>query len=127
MPMGSQPSRVFRTNAASRLDDLELVAALFERDVSKGRAVCTERGVRVPPMRRRKRLLSHRARLPTAKVAALGRGVAIGTKHVAQHPRLFAAVDATAGFIIDLAIVLSTGVAATAILVAAYVIAAPPV
>jgi hypothetical protein len=130
--MRPQPISVFRTDAASRLDDLELVAALFERDVTNGRAIHAERGTPLPPMRRRRKhqLLSQastRSAAATAAVAAQARHVGARVQHAVVHPRLLSAVRATTGFAVDLIRVTSIGVAATAALVIAISLAAPPV
>lgn len=125
--MRPQPTRVFRTDAASRLDDIELIAALFERDVTNGRAIHAERGTALPSVRRRRQsqLLSRTVARSAAATAA-ARQVGASVQHVVVHPRMLSALRATTGFAADLITVLALGFAATAVLVIAMVLAAPP-
>jgi hypothetical protein len=125
--MRPQPSRVFRTNAASRLDDVELIAALLERDATKAGAVSIERGVRVASKRRRVPSVRYRMSAKGAKIATAGRGIAKGTRHVVLDPRLFYVLDATGGFLLDLMIVLGAGAATLAVLIGGVLLAAPPI
>lgn len=125
--MRPQPSRVFRSNAASRLDDAELIAALLERDATKAGAISIERGMRVASKRRRGPSMRYRMGVKGAKIATAGRGFAKGTKRAVLNPRLFAALDAAGGFIVDLAIVLGASAAGITILIAGVLLAAPPV
>ena len=126
--MRPQPRSVFRSNAASRLDDVELIAALLERDATKTGAISVERGMRVGGKRRRRGpSIRYRVSARGAKMASAGRGFANGTKRTVLHPRVFAALNATGGFLVDLGIVLSVSAAGVAMLTAAALLLAPPV
>jgi hypothetical protein len=126
--MRPQRRQAFRTDAASRLDNLELVTALLERDVTNAGAICSERGALVRPLRRRRRHpnLRRLAKVSAASAAKTRRAGALA-KHLALHPRLFSGARATLDFGIDLMIVLSTMTAAVAVLTVAYMLGAPPV
>ncbi len=126
--MRPQPSQVFRTNAASRLDDVELIAALLERDATNGRASFAERGTLVLPRRRRHSpSILRRLHVRCAAGAARAARIAAAIGRLVMHRRLLAAVRATGNFAIDLMIVLSTAGLAIVVLTAVYLLAVPPV
>ena len=126
--MRPQRREVFRTDAASRLDDIELIAALLERDAVNGQAIRVERGGYVVPRRRRKRPSSlRRARQKIASRSSDVRHAAVTAGHLMVHPRVFACVRASGGFIVDLALVLATFTAGTAGVALVYLIAVPPI
>lgn len=121
--MRPQRQQVFRTDAASKLDSVELVAALLVRDAAKGRAFIAERGVPLPPGNVRKRLLRRRRVDVAAKASKLARNIAMSIAYVARHPYLHGSVRAVYAFVVDVVIVLSTVGAAVAALTAAFVLA----
>lgn len=126
--MRPQPSQVFRTDAAARLDSLELITALLERDVTNAEAICIERGAPVQPRRRRRRRpLLYRLATISATSTARARRIGGIVRYFTLHPRLFSGARATGAFVTDLMIVLSTVCAAVAILTVAFVLGAPPV
>ena len=126
--MRPQRRDVFRTDAASRLDDIELIAALLERDAVNGQASRVERGGYVVARRRRKRASRmRRARQRLASGSADVRHAAVTAGHLMVHPRVFACARASGGFIVDLAVVLATFTAGTAGVALVYLIAVPPV
>lgn len=126
--MRPQPSQAFRTDAATRLDNLEIVTALFERDATNAEAICIERGATVQPRRRRRRpRLRSRLATISATGAVKARRASSIVRHFTLHPRLLSGARATGAFIADLTIVLSTGCAAVTVLTIAYMLGAPPV
>jgi hypothetical protein len=119
---------VFRSDAASRLDDIELITALLERDATNGRSFTTERGLALPPLRRRRKypkirraVVASGASLSDARRLAGG-----GLRHAVLHPRLLSGARAAAQFIIDVLIMLALAAGALAVVVAGYLVAAPP-
>lgn len=125
--MRPQPKQVFRTDAASRLDDLELIAALLERDATRVRSERAEHGaILLPTPRRRRRHYVRRLHAVLVRGRAVCRRVGAGIRHAALHPRLFSGVRAVSVFVVDLSIVLSAAIATMAALTLAYLLAAPP-
>jgi hypothetical protein len=127
VPMRPQRQQIFRSDAAAKLDRLEVIAALLERDATNNRALIAEYYALSPPrtssatrVSRRWRKFVHACR--TAIRAVGSRAVAVATS-----PRLYAALRAIYAFVVDFAIVLGTATAAVAILTAAFVLTAPPV
>lgn len=125
--MRPQRQHVFRSDAAAKLDRLELVAALLERDATNNRALLAELGAlsarRASPgtrALRRWRKLIHASRTAARMVGSMA--VAIATSR-----QLRAALRASYAFAVDFAIVLSTAAAAVVILTAAFALTAPPV
>jgi hypothetical protein len=118
----------FRTDAAAKLDQLELVAALLERDATNNRSFINEinsaysrqAAARVP-----KRLLRLRATVRATQWAAVR--VVSTTMAIARSPQVRAATLAVYAFAIDFAVVLSVTSAAVIILAAAFLLTAPPV
>lgn len=118
--MRPQRQQVFRTDAASKLEDLEIVTALLERDVVNGRAFIDERGVLLPRGRVRKRR-PRRANIDlTAKTTKYLRTSLAGIARLALDRRLHAGVAILVGFIVDLAIVLSCAGLVVAALASLY-------
>jgi hypothetical protein len=125
--MRPQRQQVFRTDAAAKLDQLELFAALLERDATNNRALIAELRTASPPRPASKlRLVRRWLKFAHAASGAARATVAL-TVAVATSPRLHAALRAVYAFIVDFAIVLGMAVAAVAILTAAFLLEAPPV
>ncbi len=88
-----RPSRqqIFRTDAAAKLDRLELIAALLERDATNNRAFIAEIAAypRKPGARRLQglRKLAGRIRAGVVLVASTGVAVARSRQVHAAHPR----------------------------------------
>jgi hypothetical protein len=119
-----RPNRqhIFRTDAAAKLDRLELIAALLERDATNNRAFIAE--LAIPRKPGSVRLQGLR------KVAGGVRGgvvlVASTTVAVARSRQVHAAIRAVYRFVVDFAIVLSVAAGAVVILAAAFLLTAPP-
>ena len=125
-----RPNRqqTFRTDAAAKLDQLDLVAALLERDATNNRAFISEIDSAYP---RRAASLTHKRLL---KLLALARAVqsaavrvATTTLAIARSPQVRAAIHAVVAFAIDFTVILSVAGAAVIALSAAVLLAAPPV
>jgi hypothetical protein len=124
-----RPNRqqIFRADAAAKLDQLELIAALLERDATNNRAVIAElcstyprvAGGRGPRLRRLRQLA-------LGTNAAVTRVVAT-TVVIARSRRVRAGLRAVYAVIVDFALVMSVACAAVAILAAAFLLTAPPV
>lgn len=125
--MRAQRQQVFRTSATSRLDAIELTAALLVRQAINNRAVIVERSAPVlsAPGHRRRRFV--RCRNIARRGGALSRRCAAAIVGLALHPRLHAAARETWAFGADTVVVLSTALVAVAVLAAAILIGAPPV
>jgi hypothetical protein len=125
-----RPNRqqTFRTEAAAKLDQLELIAALLERDATNNRAFINEVNSaysRRAAGRTHKRLLRLRAFARGTRLAAVR--VATTTLAIARNRQVRAAVHAVIAFAIDFTAVLSVAGAAVIILTAAFLLTAPPV
>lgn len=125
--MRPQRHHAFGTNTASKLDRLELVAALLERDAVNNRAWLGELGA--IPQRRRSRTqgISRRwGKIADKWIGAARTGWAL-TVAVATDRRLHAGLRAAFGFCIDLAAVTAAAFTAIAFIIAVYLVLAPPV
>ena len=125
-----RPNRqqTFRADAAAKLDQLELVAALLERDATNNRAFINEINSaysRQAAGRTHKRLLWLRAIARGTQSAAVR--VVSTTLAIARSRQVRAAISAVYAFAIDFAVVLSVVSAAVIILTAAFLLTAPPV
>ena len=123
-----RPNRqqIFRTDAADKLDRLELVAALLERDATNNRAFITELSSGYPHDRGRPRPFGKVRKLAAG---AYSTGVRIGSTAVAiaRSRQVRAAIRAVFAFVVDFAVVISVAGTAVAILAAAFLLTAPPV
>jgi hypothetical protein len=119
--------RSLHSSAARKLDHLEVVAALLERDAINGRALRAEIGANLGrlPQARKPRWQRSR-RLAQRWGAVFGQGVAL-VLAVARSRRLRAAIHATCGFLIDFAMVFAVGCVGLAVLGLIFLLAAPPV
>lgn len=124
--MRPQRQHIFRMDAASRLDDIELVAALLVRDASNSRAISAERGATLLPMRPRRRLRFDKCGGLALRASRLARRCASRIIDLARHPRLRAAAWEAWSFIVDVTILLSAALAAAVIVTAAVLIGASP-
>jgi hypothetical protein len=124
--MRPQRSQAFESDASRKLDRLELIAALLERDASHHRAWVAELSGLTPTRQRR----SKRALANWSKLVVAGIDGARGTRHLAvaivTSKRLRAAVREAYDFIFDFAVVLGVAITGLAILTAALLLAAPP-
>jgi hypothetical protein len=125
-----RPNRqqTFRTDAAGKLDQLELVAALLERDATNNRAFINEinsANSRQATGRPHNRLLRLRAIARGTQSAAVW--VVSTTLAIARSRQVRAANLAVYAFAVDFAVVLSVVSAAVIILAAAFLLTAPPV
>jgi hypothetical protein len=123
-----RPSRqqIFRTDAAAKLDRLELIAALLERDATNNRVLIEELGAEPA---RRTRVRGHLSRRWRALVDATSTGARVTASvasAIATSPRVHAAIRAIFGFTVDFAVVLATGCAAVAVLTITVLLVAPP-
>ena len=124
--MRPQRSQAFQSDASRKLDRLELIAALLERDVSHHRAWVAELGGLTPARPRRfKRMMPHWGKFAVAGIAgahAMYRQAVL----VVTSKRLHAALREAYDFLFDFALVLGVAVAGVVILTAALLFAAPP-
>jgi len=124
-----RPNRqqIFRADAAAKLDQLELIAALLVRDATNNRAVIAELCSSYP------RIAGGRAqRLRRLRKLALGTNAAVTrvaamTLAIVRSRRIRAALRAVYAVIVDFALVMTVACAAVAILAAAFLLTAPPV
>ena len=124
-----RPNRqqIFRADAAAKLDQLELIAALLERDATNNRAVIAELCSSYP------RIAGGRAQRPRhgrklAQAAnAVATSVASTTVAIARSRRIRVAIRAIYALVVDFGLVMSVAGAAVAILAAAFLLTAPPV
>lgn len=125
-----RPNRqqTFRTDAAAKLDQLELVAALLERDATNNRAFISEIN---SAYSRRAATLTQKQLLRLLALARAVQSTAVRvaktTLAVARSPQVRAAIYAVVAFAIDFTVVLSVAGAAVIALTAAVLLAAPPV
>jgi hypothetical protein len=121
--MRQSRQQIFRTDAAAKLDRLELIAALLERDATNNRAFIAEIAYpRKPGAVRLQRLRKFAGRVRAGIVL-----VASTTVAVARSRQVHAAIRAIYRFVVDFAIVLSVAAGAVIILAAAFLLTAPPV
>ena len=126
MPMSPQRSQAFQSDASRKLDRLELIAALLERDASHHRAWVAELSGLTPTRPRRfKRVMPNWGKLVVAGIASARatRRLAVA---IASSKRLRVAVRETYDFIFDFVVVLGVAITGLAILTAALLLAAPP-
>jgi len=125
--MRPQQLQTSRSVVASRLDDVELVAALLERAAGGTRAFCAERGAPMAPVPGER--LRWRVRVHEASVRGLGEALKYvrSTARWAFHPRIIGAISAVAHFVIDLVRVLLVASWGLLVVAIAIILAAPPV
>jgi len=125
--MRPQRHHAFGVDTTSKLDRLELVAALLERDAVNNRAWLAELGT--IPERRPSRALrvSRRWETITDKWISVARTGWAFSAAVAVDPRLHAGVRAAYGFAVDLATVTAAAATAIALITVTYLVLAPPV
>jgi hypothetical protein len=121
--MRASRQQIFRTDAAAKLDRLELIAALLERDATNNRAFIAEIAA-YPPKRGATWLQGPRKFAVRVRAGIVL--VASTTVAVARSRQVHAAIRAVYWFVVDFAIVLSAAAAAVAILAAAFLLTAPP-
>lgn len=126
--MRPQRQHVFRSDAAAKLDRLELVAALLERDATNNCALMAELGGALPARRAspKKRAGLRWRKLVDGCGTAVRMTVSMAVA-IATSRQLRTAMRASYDFAVDFAIVLSTAAAAVVILAAAFMLTAPPV
>jgi hypothetical protein len=125
--MRPQRQQTFRLDAASRLDDIELIAALLERDATNNRVHVAERGAPLLPIKRRRPSRMVASRRLALRGAGYARRVALGLMRLTQHPRLYVLARTVCGFCVDFAVVLAAVAAAVLVVTGAFLIGAPPV
>ena len=124
--MRPQRPQVFYAETSAKLDRLELIAALLERDATNNRVLIDELGAESA---RRARVRGHLSRRWRAFVDATSTGARVTVSvasAIATSPRVHAAIRAIFGFTVDFAVVLATGCAAVAVLTIAVLLVAPP-
>jgi hypothetical protein len=124
--MRSQRSLAFQYDASKKLDRLELIAALLERDASHNRAWIAELGHLPATRSRRARRMPHFGRYAVAGLGAARTAWRLAVA-VATSKRLHAGIWEAYVFIVDFAVVFGAILAGMAILAIAVMIAAPPV
>ena len=124
--MRPQRSQAFQSDASRKLDRLELIAALLERDASHHRAWVAELSGSAPTRQRR----SKRAMANWSKLVIAGTAGVRATRRLAAaivtSKRLRAAVREAYDFIFDFAVVFGVAITGLGILTAALLLAAPP-
>ena len=124
--MRPQRSQAFQSDASRKLDRLELIAALLERDASHHRAWVAELSGLTPTRPRRlKRGMPNWGRLAVAGIAGARATRRLAVAIVASK-RLRVAFRDTYDFIFDFAVVLGVAITGLAVLTAALLLAAPP-
>jgi hypothetical protein len=123
-----RPNRqqIFRTDAADKLDRLELIAALLERDATNNRAFIAELRSGYPHSLRKPRHFGKLRKL-VAGTYLTGVGIVSTAVAIARSRQVRAAIRAVFAFVIDFGVVISVAGAAVAILAAAFLLTAPPV
>ncbi len=123
-----RPNRqqIFRTDAADKLDRLELIAALLERDATNNRAFITELSSGYPHIRGRPRPFGKLRKL-AAGTCSTGVRIVSTAVAIARSRQVRAAIRAMFACVIDFGVVISVAGAAVAILAAAFLLTAPPV
>jgi hypothetical protein len=124
--MRPQRSQAFQSDASKKLDRLELIAALLERDASHHRAWVAELSDLAPARPRR-----FKGVMPNwGKFAVSGIAGARATRRLAvaivTSKRLRAAFREAYDFIFDFSVVLGVAITGLVILTAALLLAAPP-
>jgi len=124
--MRPQQLQSSRSGVLSRLDDVELVAALLERSAGGTSAFCAERGAPMAPVPAERLRWHLRVREASASGFTKAQRKLRATARAAVHPRIIAGIRAVAHFVIDLArvlLVVASGLVAVAV---AVMLAAPP-
>jgi hypothetical protein len=124
--MRPQRPQVFYAETSAKLDRLELIAALLERDATNNRVLITELGAEPAPKARVRARLSRRWRALVDATSAGARIAVSVAGAIATSPRLHTVLRAVYGFTVDFAVVLATGCAAVAALTIAFLLVAPP-
>jgi len=125
--MRPQQLQALHSGVGSRLDDVELVAALLERAAGGTQSFCAERGAPMAPIPAEKLRWRLRVRQASVRCLTRARRQVRATVRSVFHPRIIAAFVAAADFAVDLARVLfvvASGLVAAAI---AVMLAAPPI
>lgn len=122
-----RPSRreIFRTDAAEKLDRLELVAALLERDATTNRMLLADLGYIRAPEKRPEPPRPGKLQKGAASIWAGGRSFIGALLAIARSRRTRAVVAAIYTFVIDFAVVLTAVTAAFIVLAAVVLLAAP--
>jgi hypothetical protein len=126
-PMRPNRQPVFRTDAAAKLDQLELIAALLERDATNNRAVIAELCSSYPRTARARAQRPRRWRKFALGANAAVTRVVTATVAIARSRRVRVAIRAVYAVAVDFTLVMSVACAAVAILTAAFLLTAPPV
>ncbi|MTD94319.1 hypothetical protein GIW81_08215 [Hyphomicrobium sp. xq] len=127
--MRPQRSQAFQSDASRKLDRLELIAALLERDASHHRAWVAELSGLTPTRpRRSKRAMANWGKFAVAGIAGARatRRLAVTIVTIVTSKRLRVAVREAHDFIVDFAVVLGVAITGLVILTAALLLAAPP-
>jgi hypothetical protein len=125
-----RPNRqqIFRTDAADKLDRLELIAALLERDATNNRAFIAEISSVYPHGRGKPRAQPFgKLRKLAVDTYAAGVRIVSTTVAIARSRQVRTAIRAVFAFAVDFGIVMSVACTAVAILAAAFLLTAPPV
>jgi hypothetical protein len=124
--MRPQRSQAFQSDASRKLDRLELIAALLERDASHHRAWVAELSSSTPTRPRRfKRVMPNWGKFAVAGVAGARATSALAVAIVTSKGLRMALREAY-DFIFDFSVVLGVAITGLAILTAALLLAAPP-
>src|SRR5262245_39018290 len=129
--MRPQRPQAFQTDASRKLDRLELVAALLERDASQHRALTAELSdlVQTRPRRSKRKMpdiVPDWGSLAVASVAT-ARATQRWSVGVVTSKRVRAALREAYDFAVDFTVVLGVAAAGAVILTVALLVAAPPV
>ena len=124
--MRPHKQQIFRTDAAAKLDQLELVAALLERDATNNRTLLTDLGYSGASGRRRSTRRPSKLWKAAAGIAGAARRLVAAIVAFARSPRTWAALYAIYAFVVDFAVVLAAATAAVLIVTAAFLLTAPP-
>lgn len=124
--MRPQRSQVFRLNTASRLDDVELIAALLERDATNNRVHIAERGAHLVPRQRSKPSRTAAIRHLSRTCADRYRNAVRATGRLAHGARLHAALREGYEFGQDLLIVLGAVTGGILAVTGILLVIAPP-
>lgn len=126
-PMRPNRQQIFRADAAAKLDQLELIAALLERDATNNRAVFAEICSSYPRKAGAGAQRPRHGRKLAQAANAVATRVASTTVSIARSPRLHVAIRTIYALVVDFGLVLSVAGAAVVILAAAFLLTAPPV
>jgi hypothetical protein len=123
--------QVFRTDAAAKLDQLELIAALLERDATNNRVLVAELGSTYSHRKTAAEVRRSQRWHKWWKVAHAANAVAhrciAAAKALARSRRLHSAIRTGFAFGVDFAVVLVVACAGVAALAIAILVTAPPV